>query len=95
MALQQEIIQALHVKPHIDAEQEVRVSVDFLKSYLRAHPFIKSLVLGISGGQDFILLPANFAKRQLTNCAKNRQKQVTSLSPYVYLMACRPMSRLS
>lgn len=55
MALQQEIIQALHVKPQIDAEQEVRVSVDFLKSYLRAHPFLKSLVLGISGGQDSTL----------------------------------------
>ena len=55
MALQQEIIQALHVKPQIDAAQEVRVSVDFLKSYLLAHPFIKSLVLGISGGQDSTL----------------------------------------
>ena len=55
MALQQEIIQALHVKPHIDAAQEVRVSVDFLKSYLLAHPFIKTLVLGISGGQDSTL----------------------------------------
>jgi len=55
MALQQQIIQALHVKPRIDAEEEVRVSVDFLKSYLRAHPFVKSLVLGISGGQDSTL----------------------------------------
>src|SRR5471030_1978756 len=55
MALQQEIIQTLHVKPQIDAAQEVRVSVDFLKSYLLAHPFIKSLVLGISGGQDSTL----------------------------------------
>ncbi len=55
MALQQQIIQALHVKLQIDAEEEVRVSVDFLKSYLRAHPFVKSLVLGISGGQDSTL----------------------------------------
>jgi len=55
MALQQEIIQALHVKPQIDTAQEVRTSVDFLKSYLLAHPFIKSLVLGISGGQDSTL----------------------------------------
>lgn len=55
MALQQEIIQALHVKPQIDAAQEVRRSIDFLKSYLLAHPFIKSLVLGISGGQDSTL----------------------------------------
>ena len=49
---QQEIIAELHVLPEIEAEKEIRVSVDFLKAYLRAHPFLKSLVLGISGGQD-------------------------------------------
>ena len=55
MALQQEIISALHTKPVIDAQQEIRTSVDFLKSYLKAHPFLKTLVLGISGGQDSTL----------------------------------------
>lgn len=55
MALQQEIIEALGVKPTIDARQEVRTSVDFLKSYLKTYPGIKSLVLGISGGQDSTL----------------------------------------
>ncbi|KOC87910.1 ammonia-dependent NAD(+) synthetase [Winslowiella iniecta] len=55
MALQQEIIAALGVKPVIDAQQEIRTSVEFLKSYLKAHPFIQSLVLGISGGQDSTL----------------------------------------
>lgn len=55
MALQQEIISALHTKPVIDAQQEIRISVDFLKSYLKAHPFLKTLVLGISGGQDSTL----------------------------------------
>ena len=55
MALQQDIIQALGVKPQIDVQQEIRRSVDFLKAYLKAHPFIKSLVLGISGGQDSTL----------------------------------------
>jgi len=55
MALQQEIIQALGVKPTINAEEEVRRSVDFLKTYLKTYPFIKSLVLGISGGQDSTL----------------------------------------
>ena len=48
MTLQQEIIQALGAKPQIDAEGEIRRSVDFLKSYLQTYPFIKSLVLGIS-----------------------------------------------
>lgn len=55
MALQQEIIQALGVKPQVNPEHEIRVSVDFLKTYLKTFPFIKSLVLGISGGQDSTL----------------------------------------
>ncbi|MEG7484114.1 NAD(+) synthase, partial [Citrobacter freundii] len=46
MTLQQEIIQALGAKPHINAEEEIRRSVDFLKSYLQTYPFLKSLVLG-------------------------------------------------
>ncbi len=52
MTLQQEIIRALGAKPHINAEEEIRRSVDFLKAYLKTYPFLKSLVLGISGGQD-------------------------------------------
>lgn len=55
MALQQEIISALGTKPVIDAQKEIRVSVDFLKSYLKTYPFLKTLVLGISGGQDSTL----------------------------------------
>ncbi len=55
MATQQDIISALGVKPSIDPATEVRVSVDFLKSYLKAHPFLRTLVLGISGGQDSTL----------------------------------------
>ncbi len=55
MALQQEIIQALGAKPAIDAQEEIRRSVDFLKSYLKKNAFLKSLVLGISGGQDSTL----------------------------------------
>ncbi|WNN50078.1 ammonia-dependent NAD(+) synthetase [Siccibacter colletis] len=55
MALQQEIIQALGASPTIDAQQEIRRSIDFLKDYFKAHPFLKSLVLGISGGQDSTL----------------------------------------
>ena len=55
MALQHEIIQALGAKPAVDAHEEIRRSVDFLKSYLRKNAFLKSLVLGISGGQDSTL----------------------------------------
>lgn len=52
MSLQEEIISELGVKSEISAAQEVTRSVDFLKDYLKRHPFIKTLVLGISGGQD-------------------------------------------
>lgn len=52
---QEAIINALKVKPEIDPQAEVRRSVEFLKSYLKKYPFLKSLVLGISGGQDSTL----------------------------------------
>lgn len=53
--LQERIINELKVKPEINAEEEIRRSVDFLKDYLKEHPFLKALVLGISGGQDSTL----------------------------------------
>lgn len=53
--LQQQIIKELKVKPTIDPQEEIRNSIDFLKEYLLAHPFLKTFVLGISGGQDSTL----------------------------------------
>lgn len=55
MSLQQEIIRALGARPQIDPQEEIRRSVDFLKAYLQRYSFLKSLVLGISGGQDSTL----------------------------------------
>lgn len=55
MSLQETIIQQLGVKPVIDAQEEIRRSIVFLKKYLKKHPFLKSFVLGISGGQDSTL----------------------------------------
>ncbi|MDY3042250.1 ammonia-dependent NAD(+) synthetase [Streptococcus pluranimalium] len=55
MSLQETIIKELGVKPEINAKEEIRRSVDFLKAYLLKHPFLKTLVLGISGGQDSTL----------------------------------------
>ena len=52
MSLQEKIIQALGVQPTINPEEEVRKSVEFLKDYMKKHPFLKTYVLGISGGQD-------------------------------------------
>lgn len=55
MTLQEEIIRELKVKPEIDPQEEIRVSVEFMKDYARAHPFLEGFVLGISGGQDSTL----------------------------------------
>ncbi|HFI0272237.1 TPA: ammonia-dependent NAD(+) synthetase [Streptococcus suis] len=55
MTLQKTIIQQLGVKPEIDPQEEIRTSIQFLKNYLKKHPFLKTYVLGISGGQDSTL----------------------------------------
>ena len=55
MTLQEEIIAYEGVKPLIDPQEEIRKSIDFLKSYMLKHPFLKAYVLGISGGQDSTL----------------------------------------
>ncbi|HEP1458713.1 ammonia-dependent NAD(+) synthetase [Streptococcus pyogenes] len=55
MTLQEEIIRQLGVKASIDPQEEIRKTVDFLKAYLRKHSFLKTYVLGISGGQDSTL----------------------------------------
>ena len=53
--LQEEIINALKVAPSINPEAEIRRTIDFIKAYFHKYPFLKSLVLGISGGQDSTL----------------------------------------
>ena len=55
MSLQTEIIYELGVKPTIDPTEEIRKSIDFMKAYLKKYPFLKTFVLGISGGQDSTL----------------------------------------
>lgn len=55
---QKAIIEALKVQPTIDPAAEIRRSVDFLKAYLQQYDFMKTLVLGISGGQDSTLVGA-------------------------------------
>ncbi|WP_142658175.1 ammonia-dependent NAD(+) synthetase [Enterococcus faecium] len=55
MSLQTEIIHELGVKPTVDPTEEIRKSIDFMKAYLKKYPFLKTFVLGISGGQDSTL----------------------------------------
>jgi NAD+ synthase len=52
--MQKEIMETLHVHPHIVPEEEVRKRIDFIKTYiLRAGA--EGLVLGLSLGQDSTL----------------------------------------
>ncbi|MGM0843283.1 MAG: ammonia-dependent NAD(+) synthetase [Bacillota bacterium] len=55
-SLQKQIVEEMMVSPDINPQEEIRRSIDFMKSYLKKHSFLKSLVLGISGGQDSTLL---------------------------------------
>lgn len=55
-SLQNKIIQKMGVLPEINPKEEIRKSLDFMKEYLIKHPFLKTFVLGISGGQDSTLL---------------------------------------
>lgn len=84
MALQQDIIAALGVKPTIDAQAEIRTSVEFLKSYLKTYPFLKSLVLGISGGQDSTLTG------KLCQIAINELRAETGDSSYQFIAVRLP-----
>ncbi|PTE68736.1 NAD(+) synthase [Staphylococcus devriesei] len=53
--LQDIVMKEMKVKKNIDSKQEIHEIIHFIKSYVQSHAFIKSLVLGISGGQDSTL----------------------------------------
>ena len=54
MGIQQQIVEALDVKPEIDPAEEIESRIAFLIDYLKAAG-AKGFVLGISGGQDSTL----------------------------------------
>lgn len=54
--LQSKIIKELKVRPVIDAKEEIRKSIDFMKEYMVKYGFFNGFVLGISGGQDSTLV---------------------------------------
>ncbi|UJF15520.1 ammonia-dependent NAD(+) synthetase [Jeotgalibaca sp. MA1X17-3] len=71
--LQKKIIEELKVKDTIDPQQEIRKSIDFMKDYMKAHPFLKTLVLGISGGQDSTLT-GKLAQMAITELRQETKK---------------------
>lgn len=78
-SLQATIIEELKVKPEIDAQEEIRNRVDFMKLYLQKHPHAKGYVLGISGGQDSTLLS------KLAQIAINELNEETPQENYQFI----------
>ncbi len=73
-SLQEQIIKELGVVPVVDAKEEIRKSVDLMKDYLKTHSFLKTLVLGISGGQDSTLL-GKLAQMAITEMRKETKDE--------------------
>lgn len=88
MTLQQQIIKALGAKPQINAEEEIRRSIDFLKSYLQTYPFIKSLVLGISGGQDSTLA-GKLCQMAINELRRGNRQRITAIYCHTPALWCR------
>lgn len=87
--MQREIIKQLKVKSQISLQYEVERTVQFLKDYLIAHPFLKTYVLGISGGQDSTLVGklAQMAVESLRSETKNKDYQFIAVRlPYATQM---------
>lgn len=83
--LQNQIITEMKVKSVIDPQEEIRMSIDFLKNYLRKYPFLKTFVLGISGGQDSTLTGklAQMAITELREETRNSEYQFIAVRlPY-------------
>ena len=82
--LQREIIELEKTKPTIEPAHEVRRSVDFLKKYLHQNPFLKTFVLGISGGQDSTLAG------KLAQMAMTEMRAETGDSEYQFIAVRLP-----
>ncbi|MCF1684723.1 ammonia-dependent NAD(+) synthetase [Tetragenococcus halophilus] len=84
MSLQTKIINETGVQPTIDPEEEIRKSIEFLKDYLYKNSFLKTFVLGISGGQD-----SSLAGR-MTQIAMEEMRQETQDSDYHFIAVRLP-----
>src|SRR5699024_9812816 len=84
MSLQKTIIEELGVLPEIDPKEEIRKSIDFLKEYLKKNSFLKTFVLGISGGQDSTLVG------KLAQMAMEEMRQETNNSDYHFIAVRLP-----
>ncbi|MFB5663085.1 ammonia-dependent NAD(+) synthetase [Alteribacillus sp. HJP-4] len=86
---QQEIINALQVKPNIDVKKEISERKDFLKTYVE-NAGMRGFVLGISGGQDSTLA-GKLAQMAVDELNKEKTKEQTE--PYQFIALRLPYGR--
>ncbi len=53
--MQSIIVDEMKVKPVIDSAETIKEIKHFIEQYVQSHPFVRTLALGISGGQDSTL----------------------------------------
>lgn len=82
--LQKKIVEEMKVTPSIDPKEEIRRSIDFMKAYMQKQAFLKSFVLGISGGQDSTLLG------KLAQLAADELKEETGDQTYAFIAVRLP-----
>ncbi|MBC1406098.1 NAD(+) synthase, partial [Listeria welshimeri] len=82
--LREQIIREMQVSPRIDPKEEIRKSVDLLKAYLKKNSFLKTLVLGISGGRDPTLAG------KISQIAISELREETKDSTYQFIAVSLP-----
>ncbi|MDN6625744.1 MAG: ammonia-dependent NAD(+) synthetase [Pisciglobus halotolerans] len=87
--LRDEILTTMKVSSAIDAKKEIENRTLFIKHYLKKHPFIKSVVLGISGGQDSTLVG------KLCQIAINEMRAETGEKDYQFIAVRLPYGEQS
>lgn len=85
--LQERIIEEMGVKPEIVPQEEIGKSMDFIRSYWREHSFLKTLVLGISGGQDSTLLG------KIAQLTAEEVRSVTGDDAYQFIAVTMPYGK--
>ncbi|UXS76226.1 ammonia-dependent NAD(+) synthetase [Staphylococcus chromogenes] len=82
--MQEIIVNEMKVQPEIDVKETIEEIKYFIKSYVTSHSFIQTLVLGISGGQDSILVGklAQMAVNELNENGDKHYQFIAVKLPY-------------
>lgn len=82
--LQKQIVEEMKVQPEINPQEEIRKTIDLIKDYMQKHSFLKTLVLGVSGGQDSTLLG------RLAQLAVDELRKETGNKAYTFIAVRLP-----